>query len=275
MPILVQRVGRERIYSEAVESHIGGWFWNAATRARLNPVGPARVRVQPADVRHGGLALLRDGRGAPEAGAGRLDAARGAEARGDRARGGGRRPSSRRCSAPSPSSCPSKAAPRRRETRSSSTSVRRTDPRSATTSSSSARNGWSRSSTTASAACSAGESREVAYELADGAHRAAPPSRSSRSTERVLPPLDDELAQAASEFDTYRGAAHRDRGSPSRADRRRARGCLPRRGDRRARQGVERRSLRGRSSSSARASCSPGLRAACRRAASTPTPTCS
>src|SRR5947199_6946379 len=38
MPLLVQRVGRERLYAEAVESHIGGWFWNAATRARVNPV---------------------------------------------------------------------------------------------------------------------------------------------------------------------------------------------------------------------------------------------
>jgi trigger factor len=38
MPILLQRVGKERLYSEAVESHIGGWFWNAATRARVNPV---------------------------------------------------------------------------------------------------------------------------------------------------------------------------------------------------------------------------------------------
>jgi trigger factor len=38
LPILVQRVGKERIYSEAVESHIGGWFWNAAARARLNPI---------------------------------------------------------------------------------------------------------------------------------------------------------------------------------------------------------------------------------------------
>jgi trigger factor len=37
-PILLQRVGKERLYSEAVESHIGGWFWNAATRARVNPV---------------------------------------------------------------------------------------------------------------------------------------------------------------------------------------------------------------------------------------------
>jgi trigger factor len=38
MPLLVQRVGRERIYEEAVDSHIGGWFWNAAARARVNPV---------------------------------------------------------------------------------------------------------------------------------------------------------------------------------------------------------------------------------------------
>ena len=37
-PILMQRVGKERLYSEAVESHIGGWFWNAATRARVNPI---------------------------------------------------------------------------------------------------------------------------------------------------------------------------------------------------------------------------------------------
>ena len=37
-PILLKRVGKERLYTEAVESHIGGWFWNAATRARVNPI---------------------------------------------------------------------------------------------------------------------------------------------------------------------------------------------------------------------------------------------
>jgi len=37
-PVLVSRLGRERIYTEAVESHIGGWFWSAATRSRLRPV---------------------------------------------------------------------------------------------------------------------------------------------------------------------------------------------------------------------------------------------
>jgi len=38
MPLLVQRIGKERIYAEAVDSHIGGWFWTAATRARVNPI---------------------------------------------------------------------------------------------------------------------------------------------------------------------------------------------------------------------------------------------
>src|SRR5262249_1000293 len=38
MPVLVQRVGKERLYQEAVESHISGWFWNAAARARVRPV---------------------------------------------------------------------------------------------------------------------------------------------------------------------------------------------------------------------------------------------
>jgi trigger factor len=38
MPLLIQRVGKERLFAEAVESHIGGWFWNAATQARVNPV---------------------------------------------------------------------------------------------------------------------------------------------------------------------------------------------------------------------------------------------
>jgi trigger factor len=38
MPVLLQRFGKERVYSEAIESHIGGWFWNAAAQERLRPV---------------------------------------------------------------------------------------------------------------------------------------------------------------------------------------------------------------------------------------------
>jgi trigger factor len=40
--VLVQRIGRDRVYSEAVESHIGSWFWNAARSNRLRP------KAQPA-----------------------------------------------------------------------------------------------------------------------------------------------------------------------------------------------------------------------------------
>src|SRR6201995_4549859 len=36
-PVLVWRVGKERLYSEAVESHIGNWFWTAARTTRVRP----------------------------------------------------------------------------------------------------------------------------------------------------------------------------------------------------------------------------------------------
>jgi trigger factor len=36
--LLVQKIGRERLMAEAIESHIGGWFWNAAARSRVRPV---------------------------------------------------------------------------------------------------------------------------------------------------------------------------------------------------------------------------------------------
>src|SRR5207247_9333885 len=36
--VLLQRVGKERLMTEAVESHITGWFWNAAARSRVRPV---------------------------------------------------------------------------------------------------------------------------------------------------------------------------------------------------------------------------------------------
>jgi trigger factor len=36
--LLVQKIGRERLMAEAIETHIGGWFWNAAARNRVRPV---------------------------------------------------------------------------------------------------------------------------------------------------------------------------------------------------------------------------------------------
>jgi len=38
MPLLLQRCRVPEPAAEAVESHIGGWFWNAAAGARVNPV---------------------------------------------------------------------------------------------------------------------------------------------------------------------------------------------------------------------------------------------
>jgi trigger factor len=38
MPVLVSRIGKERLYAEAIESHISSWFWNAAARTRIRPV---------------------------------------------------------------------------------------------------------------------------------------------------------------------------------------------------------------------------------------------
>ena len=36
--VLIQRVGKDRLMAEAIDSHITGWFWNAAARSRLRPV---------------------------------------------------------------------------------------------------------------------------------------------------------------------------------------------------------------------------------------------
>lgn len=37
-PVLLSRVGKERLYAEAVDSHIGGWYSLAVARTRLRPV---------------------------------------------------------------------------------------------------------------------------------------------------------------------------------------------------------------------------------------------
>ncbi len=47
MPVLVARVGRERLYAEAVESHIGGWFRAAAARSRIRPVDQPEFGYDP------------------------------------------------------------------------------------------------------------------------------------------------------------------------------------------------------------------------------------
>src|SRR3954447_25113561 len=44
--VLLQRAAGERLMTEAVESHIGGWFWNAAARSRVRPVAQPEYDFQ-------------------------------------------------------------------------------------------------------------------------------------------------------------------------------------------------------------------------------------
>jgi trigger factor len=39
-PVLVSKIGKDRIWAEAVDTHISGWFWAAAARTRLRPISP-------------------------------------------------------------------------------------------------------------------------------------------------------------------------------------------------------------------------------------------
>jgi trigger factor len=43
IPVLIQRLGSERVYAEAIDSHVGGWFHAAAARERLRPVSEPRL----------------------------------------------------------------------------------------------------------------------------------------------------------------------------------------------------------------------------------------
>jgi trigger factor len=45
-PVLLQRLGKERVMAEAVDSHIGGWFWNAASRTRIRPIENPRFEYE-------------------------------------------------------------------------------------------------------------------------------------------------------------------------------------------------------------------------------------
>jgi trigger factor len=48
-PVLVSRLGKERIYAEAVDSHIGGWFWSAASQSRVRPVSDPQYEFELPD----------------------------------------------------------------------------------------------------------------------------------------------------------------------------------------------------------------------------------
>ncbi len=200
MPLLLQRVGRERVYSEAVESHIGGWFWNAATRARVNPVAMpeyeyelptsdhddwrfvATVDVQPKPEPADWTTLE-----VPRAEAEVPEEAVQAELEALQRSVAELAPVDSRPAAPGDTVVIDLVGSDGSTQRDYVVSL-----------------GADRlveEIENAIVGLSAGESREVAYELADGSRRTVQVTVKELK-EAVLPPLDDELARAASEFDT-------------------------------------------------------------------------
>jgi trigger factor len=167
MPVLVQKVGRDRIYQEAVESHIGSWFWNAAARSRVQPADWTQLEVPKLEIEVPEEAVQEqlqelqrtaadlapvDGRPAQPGDVVVVDlVSENGEAQRDYVVELG-----------------------------SDRLVEEIE------------NGIR--------GLSAGESRDIAYELADGNRREASVTV-KEIREKVLPPLDDELARATSEFD--------------------------------------------------------------------------
>jgi trigger factor len=200
MPLLVKRIGKERLYSEAVESHIGGWFWNAATRARVNPTTQpeydyelpasenedwqfsATVEVQPKPEPADWTKLE-----VPKAEAEVPQEIVQAELEALQRTVGELVPVEGRPAAVGDTVVVDLIANDGTAQRDyvvelgSGRLVEEIE--------------------NATVGLSPGEQREVAYELADGSRRTATVELKDVK-EHVLPPLDDELAQAASEFDT-------------------------------------------------------------------------
>jgi trigger factor len=199
MPLLVQRVGKERLYSEAVSSHIGGWFWSAATRLRVNPVAmpeyeydlptsdhddwrfTATVDVQPKPEPADWTTLevpKHEAEIPEEAVQAELEALQ--------------------------RSVAELAAVHGRPASLGDTVVIDLVEKDAAQRDYVVELGAARLVEEIEAGIvglNAGESREIAYELADGSHRRVTVEVKDVE-ERVLPPLDDDLARTASEFDT-------------------------------------------------------------------------
>ena len=44
--VLMSKIGKESLYSEAVDSHIGNWFWSAAMTSRVRPSEQPEFRAE-------------------------------------------------------------------------------------------------------------------------------------------------------------------------------------------------------------------------------------
>jgi trigger factor len=200
MPLLVQRVGRERLYAEAVDSHIGGWFWNAAAGARLNPIAQPEYdyELPTSDSEDWSFSATVEVQPKPEpADWTKLEVPK-AEAEVPEEAVLAELETLQRIAA---EIVPVEGRPAQEGDTAVIDLVAEdgTAQRDYVVELGSERlveeieNGVRGLST--------GESREIAYELADGTTRKATVTLKELK-ERVLPPLDDELARAASEFDT-------------------------------------------------------------------------
>lgn len=200
MPLLVQRVGRERIYAEAVDSHIGGWFWSAAARARVNPIAQPEYQydLPTSDSEDWRFSATVEVQPKPEPADWTTLEVPKVEA-----------------------AVPEEAVQAELETlQRIAAEIVPVEGRPAQEGDTAvidlaAEDGTSQRDYVVELGSerlveevengilglSAGESREIAYELADGTSRNATVTLKELK-ERVLPPLDDDLARASSEFDT-------------------------------------------------------------------------
>ena len=198
--VLVSRLGKERIYAEAVDSHIGGWFWGAASRSRVRPVADPQYEFELPRTRTTPGASLRPSRcrRSPSSPTGRSSKFRAPRSKSRRRQS---TPRSRRSETRSQSSRPRAIDPCRRETPSSSTSSMQTARHSRTPSSSSAAGGSRPRSSRPSLGATAGETKRIDFPLADGSSSKVEITV-REVQEKVLPDVDDELARSASEFDS-------------------------------------------------------------------------
>ena len=112
-PVLVQRIGKDRIYAEAVDSHISGWFWNAAARARIRPIAQPQYEYELPTEENQPWRFTATVPVQPKVDVVDWTDARGRPARTRRFRRSSSSRSSRRCATRSPSSCRPKGRPAR------------------------------------------------------------------------------------------------------------------------------------------------------------------
>jgi trigger factor len=53
VPVVVARVGRDAVWEEALRGHLDGWFWNAASSSGIRPVGNPEVAYDEAPTEGG------------------------------------------------------------------------------------------------------------------------------------------------------------------------------------------------------------------------------